>query len=103
MKRHLAIITIILLALSAVAGKKETAPRTIPVEDQRKAEYIFLEAQSQKLKGNLDAFYDLTSYAHKLDPENTSISFYMGMCLLKMNNTNKQLCEKGLSLMKAHF
>ena len=103
MKRHLAIITIILLALSAVAGKKETAPRTIPVEDQRKAEYIFLEAQSQKLKGNLDAFYDLTSYAHKLDPENTSISFYMGMCLLKMNNTNKQLCEKGLTLMKAHF
>ena len=103
MKRHLAIITIILLALSAVAGKKETALRTIPVEDQRKAEYIFLEAQSQKLKGNLDAFYDLTSYAHKLDPENTSISFYMGMCLLKMNNTNKQLCEKGLSLMKAHF
>ncbi len=103
MKRHLAIITIILLALSAVAGKKETALRTIPVEDQRKAEYIFLEAQSQKLKGNLDAFYDLTSYAHKLDPENTSISFYMGMCLLKMNNTNKQLCEKGLALMKAHF
>lgn len=103
MKRHLAIITIILLALSAVAGKKETALRTIPVEDQRKAEYIFLEAQSQKLKGNLDAFYDLTSYAHKLDPENTSISFYMGMCLLKMNNTNKQLCEKGLTLMKAHF
>ncbi len=103
MKRHLAIITIILLALSAVAGKKENALRTIPVEDQRKAEYIFLEAQSQKLKGNLDAFYDLTSYAHKLDPENTSISFYMGMCLLKMNNTNKQLCEKGLALMKAHF
>ncbi len=103
MKRHLAIIAIILLALSAVAGKKETALRTIPAEDQRKAEYIFLEAQAQKLKGNLDAFYDLTSYAHKLDPENTSISFYMGMCLLKMNNTNKQLCEKGLALMKAHF
>ena len=92
-----------MLALTVVASKKEPAKGMIPVSDQRKAEYIFVEAQAQKLKGNLDAFYDLTSYAHQLDPDNTSISFYLGMCMLKMNNTNKQQCEKGLALMKEHF
>ena len=25
------------------------------------------------------------------------ISFYMGMCLLKMNNTTKERCEQGLA------
>lgn len=27
----------------------------------------------------------------------------MGMCLLKMNNTTKEMCEEGLALMKEHF
>jgi len=103
MKRHLAIIAVALLALTAIAGKKEPAKKATPLADQRKAEYIFVQAQSEKLKDNYDAFYDLLAYAHKIDPENTAISFYMGMCLLKMNNTTKEMCEEGLALMKEHF
>lgn len=103
MKRHLAIITVVLLALSALAGKNEPATGNVSVENQRKAEYIFLEAQNQKLKGNLDAFYHLTEYAHRLDPSNTSISFYLGMCLVQMNNKTKERCEQGLALMREHF
>ena len=103
MKRHIVILTIALLALSAVAGKKEPAVKTVSLADQRKAEYIFMEAQKQKLSNNYDAFYDLIAYAHEIDPENTAISFYMGMCLLKMNNTTKERCDQGLALMKAHF
>ena len=91
------------MAATAIAGKKEAPKKVVSLADQLKAEYIFMEAEAQKLKGNLDAFHDLTSYAHKLDPENTTISFYLGMCLLQMNNTDKQQCEKGLALTKEHF
>lgn len=103
MKRHLAIITIILLALSAMAGKNGTAKTAVSLKDQRKAEYIFLQAQNEKMKGNFDAFHDLLAYAHKIDSSNTAISFYLGFCKIRMNNTNKTLCEEGLALMKEHF
>ncbi len=103
MKRHLAIITIILLALSAMAGKNSTAKTAVSLKDQRKAEYIFLQAQNEKMKGNFDAFHDLLAYAHKIDSSNTAISFYLGFCKIRMNNTNKTLCEEGLALMKEHF
>ena len=104
MRRYFAIFTIALVALTAVAGKDEAAVgKTVSLADQRKAEYIFMEAQKQKLADNYDAFYDLLSYAHELDPGNTAISYYMGMCLLKMNNTTKERCEQALELMKGHF
>lgn len=103
MRRHIAILTIVLLALTAVAGKKETSEKTVSLADQRKAEYIFMEAQKQKLNDNYDAFYELLCHAHEIDPGNTAISFYMGMCLLRMNNTTKERCEQGLALMKEHF
>ena len=104
MKRYLVILTIVLMAVTAVAGKKETTgKKTVSLADQRKAEYIFVEAQKQKLADNYDAFYDLTAHAHEIDPGNTAISFYLGMCMLKMNNTTKERCEEGLALMKEHF
>ena len=103
MKRYLTIIVIVVMALSAVAGKKETTTRAVSLADQRKAEYIFMEAQKQKLDDNFDAFYDLLAYAHELDPSNTAISFYKGLCMIKMNNTTKERCEQGLALMKEHF
>ena len=103
MKQIIAILIILLTTLTAVAGKKETATQGIPFADQRKAEYIFVQAQNEKLKGNYDAFYELLAYAHELDSTNTAISFYMGMSLLRMNNTNQERCERGLALMKKHF
>ena len=104
MRRHIAIFTIALLALTAVAGKDEAAVgKTVSLADQRKAEYIFLEAQKQKLADNYDAFYDLLAYAHEMDPSNTAISYYMGMYMIRMNNTTKERCEQGLALMKEHF
>ncbi len=104
MKRFLVIIALTLLALTTIAGKNETkAKNNVSLADQRKAEYIFIEAQNQKMKGNFDAFHDLLVYAHEIDPGNTAISFYMGMCLLKMNNTTKERAERALTLMKEHF
>ena len=89
--------------LAAMAGNNEPAAKSVSLADQRKAEYIFMEAQNQNLLGNFDAFYDLLAYAHKIDPGNTAVSFYLGMCMMKMNNTTKERCEQGLALMKEHF
>ena len=91
------------MALTAIAGKKGTVQQGVSLADQRKAEYIYLQAHNEKLKNNYDAFFDLLSYAHEIDPGNTAISYYMGMCMLRMNNTTKELCEQGLALMKEHF
>ena len=104
MKRYLLIFTILLGALSTLAADKGAAvKKAVSLADQRKAEYIFLQAQSEKMKGNIDAFYDLLNYAHEIDPDNTAISFYKGMCLVRMNNTTKERCEQGLALMKERF
>lgn len=103
MNRHLATLAVLLLALTAVAGKNESGQKTVSLADQRKAEYIFLQAQNEKLKDNFDAFYELMAHAHRIDSTNTAISFYMGMCMIKMNNTTKERCEQGLALMKQHF
>ena len=103
MRRYTLYIILALVTLTAAAAKKNTAQTGVPLADQRKAEYIFMEAQNQKMKGNFDAFYDLLAYAHEIDPNNTAISFYMGMCMVNMNNTNKTRCEQGLALMKQHF
>ena len=104
MKRHLAIIVIAVLAVSALAGKKQTSgQKEISPTDKRKAEYIFVQAQSEKLKGNYDSFYELLSHAHAIDSTNTAISFYLGMSKLRMNNSNKESYEQGLALMKEHF
>lgn len=103
MKHIIAIFITLLIAVTAVAGKKEPAGKVVTTADQRKAEYIFVEAQNQKLKGNYDAFHDLLAYAHEIDPGNTAISYYLGMCMLRMNNTTKERCEQGLALMKEHF
>ena len=91
------------MVLGALAAKKGSNQGAVSVADKRKAEYIFVEAQNQKLKGNYDAFYDLLAYAHEIDSGNTAISYYMGMCMVKMNNNNMARYEQGLALMKRHF
>lgn len=72
-------------------------------QERRKAQYIFIEAQNQKSQGRLDAYYDLLKQAHDIDSTNTSVSFYLGYCLLTMENMTKDRAEKGLNLMKQHF
>ena len=105
MRRYLTIIAVVLLGgLSlAAAGEQKADEKTVSLADQRKAEYIFMEAHHQKMLDNYDAFYDLLAHAHEIDPGNTAVSYYMGMCLIRMNNTTKKRCEQGLALMKEHF
>jgi tetratricopeptide (TPR) repeat protein len=95
-------LAMLLVALPLAASKTGDEYKKTSDENKRKAEYIFIEAQSQKTAGNFDAFYDLTKYAHQLDPSNTAISFYLGYCMISMHNTTDSVCNKGLRLMKSH-
>jgi tetratricopeptide (TPR) repeat protein len=94
-------LVILLLALP-IALAASDKPR-ITDQDRRKAEYIFLEAQNQKQHDKLDAYYDLLKAAYDIDSTNTSVSFYLGYCLLTMENMTKQRAERGLELMRKHF
>jgi len=103
MRRFILTLMTAVLALTTLAGKNEQPARTVTVTDQRKAEYIFMQANNEKIKDNFDAFHDLLAHAHEIDPGNTAVSFYLGMCMLRMNNTTAERCEQGLALMKEHF
>ncbi len=99
--KHMATALVALLAaIPVIAGSKRSSQDM--TADQRKAEYVFVEAQNQKSQGNTGAFYDLVKYAHDLDPENTAIGYYLGYCLVTMDNPTKSKAERGLALMKAH-
>ena len=96
---------IILAALLMTAGidsfaAKKNKDTDIPSENQRKASYIFFEALNQKQKSNIDAFFDLLRHAHRLNPDDSAISFYLGFCYISMNNGTKEMSETGLAMMK---
>lgn len=82
---------------------KKNKDTDIPSENQRKASYIFFEALNQKQKSNIDAFFDLLRHAHRLNPDDSAISFYLGFCYISMNNGTKGMSETGLAMMKKHF
>lgn len=103
MKRYILLSVVGLLTLCALAGKETNGKQSVSMVDRRKAEYVFMEAHHQKMNENYDAYYDLLAYAHELDPENTAISYYLGLCMLRMNNSTMERRERGLALMKEHF
>lgn len=104
MRNLLYIVLFVAALLSSAAPPPHAAAGTTSVSegDRRKAQYIYLEAQSLKQRGEADAFYDLLRHAHFLDPSNTAISYYYGYCLATMENTSRAAIERGLALMKEY-
>lgn len=87
---------------SAIAASNKDATRLLTEQNQRKAEYIYMQAQAFKAQDSVAAYYDLVKYAHELDTTNTAISFYYGyLMILKENSTNDEKMH-GLQLMKRH-
>ena len=93
------LLLVMLTALPLVWSRNEPA-----VSDamKRKAEYVFMEAENQKQQGNTGAFYELTRYAHELDPTNTTVSFYLGYGKLMLQDATKAQLMEGLNLMRTH-
>lgn len=92
-------------ATSFRLGKEFLGDRRLAIseQDKEKAEYIFMEAERQKAKGNIDAFFDLLRQAHAIDPTNSAVSYYLGYCMLSMDNSDNIRQSVGLALMQQHF
>lgn len=87
----------------AIIDKDDEKPVFVSDANKRKANYIFLEAQRMKALGKVGAFFELVRHAHEIDPTNTAISYYLGYCMLTMDNNNQIKSDIGLSLMGDHF
>lgn len=60
--------------MNGILGAAASSPKGIAIDDQRKADYIFLEAKTQELKGDRDAYYQLLDYAVRLNPADESMA-----------------------------
>lgn len=104
--RHFILFLALLFVVPTVLAGKNKLPGSncsVTDNDKRKAEYIFVEAQNQKNKGNIDACFDLLNYAYGIDSTNTTIAYYLGYNLLTMRNATKETTARALDLMKRHF
>lgn len=99
MKRFITYVLVLLAVLPAVAARRDIGPSAA---DVRKASYIFLEAQNQKQQGNADAFFDLTRYAHQLDPTNEAVAYYLGYATMSMGDVSREEFGHGLALMRPY-
>lgn len=97
--RYFLALALVAAVLPVVARKQ---PAVVSQADRRKASYIFLEAQAQKSQGNNEAFYDLTRYAHQIDTSNVSIAYYLGYCMLSMQDVTQPQFLRGMQLMRRY-
>lgn len=72
-------------------------------QQQRKAEYVFMEALRKKALGEYDAQHELLRYAYSIDSTNTVVGYHLGYSMLLLENNSKGNIESGLALMKKHF
>lgn len=96
---------LLLLTVLPFADKLMASDRKAISEDDRvKAEYIFLEAEKQRNMGRDDAFHHLLQYAHSLDPENSTIAYYLGYSRLMKSNlsVSDSLFSSSLRMMRKH-
>lgn len=100
---HILPMLVMLLVASPVMRSHEKQAPVVSDSDRRKAEYYFLEAQNEKSNDRMDSYYDLVRRAHELDPTCSTYSFYMGQCLISMENSNRDIAQRALDLMKENF
>lgn len=101
-------LTLWLAVAAVLAGSAgaDGARRRQPVDagaDERKADYIFMEALSQHERGNEDAYFELISRARELDPGNLDLNFYEGSYRLILAGNDSVGFNRGFNMMKAHF
>lgn len=88
-----------LTAVIAVSAKTTWADGA----EQRRADYIFGEAQRQLALDHNDAYYELIKRAYELNPTESSVGHDLGFYLIMLAQGDKAMTEKGLALLQNHF
>jgi tetratricopeptide (TPR) repeat protein len=102
-----AVLASVLQPLS-VAGKsaKKTSTATetwAENANQRKADYIYMEAMRQNSLDNDDAFYMLMQRARELDSSDTQPGLALGYYYMALGSEDAKLTDKGYNMMRDHF
>lgn len=86
-----AIVSAVWCVPSAAGPRKDDRQR-----DNRKADYIYLEALNQNMAGNSDAYMELVDYAYKLNPDDKYLGMEYGIKELYEAGDDSAAIEKGL-------
>lgn len=71
--------------------------------DNRKADYLYMEAQRQNALGNSDAYFELIRRAYMLDSADTDLGFSLGYFNLALAGEDSTMFAKGYNLIRRHF
>lgn len=95
---------IIIWLLSALLGGFSAFDKKKSNEtNERKADYVFMEATRQHALGNDDAYYDLLRRAHEINPTDDAIGYYVGYYNVMLAKGDSTSFVDGYRLMQQHF
>lgn len=97
------LITVLSITSSFAIAKAGNVHQDSNISNERKADYVFMEAQRQSALGNTDAYYDLLRRAYSLNPNDHTIGFYVGYFDLTTAGNDSTRFNNGYNLMKRHF
>lgn len=91
---------VFLLLSGSWLASAETETET---EQQRKADYIFMEAMRQNVLGNDDAYFELLRGAYELDTTESGIGQTYGFYLMALGQNDIPTANVGYRLLRRHF
>lgn len=72
-------------------------------ETQRRADYIFMEAQRQNALENNPAYFELLNRAYQLDTSQTAVGHDLGYLLMMTADNDSAIFREGYDMMARHF
>ncbi len=70
---------------------------------QRKADYIYLEAQTRDAEGESDAAYDLMREAHRLNPSDRTVAYELARFLLPMSDRDSFIVPRVTAMIDSYL
>lgn len=92
-----------IVSLLAMAMDTKATDNWAEGVDERKADYIYMEALRQNALGNEDAYSELLNRAYELDTTNTDVGFLSGFYKLAVAGQDSILFSRGYEMAKRHF
>lgn len=96
------LLALVIAVASAATGVSRTRPAS-SASDERKADYIYLEALRAKSQGNNDAAYELLARARELNPADKEIGSELASYLLPLSGGDSARVEEALGLMRDYY
>ncbi|MDE6324844.1 MAG: hypothetical protein K2M02_01595, partial [Duncaniella sp.] len=90
------------VVLTALCGGSKTRQPGVG-ENERKADYLYLEALRAKALGNTDATYDLLERAHELNPRDVEIGAELAAYVLSLSRGDSAEVVRGVKMWRDYL